>query len=181
MYEKNIQQAKHVAATFRLRKNKIREKKHRLPLEYYTGQIACAFTICVKNKRVLFNNPRIINIFIELLKKASYRYNCIVPVYCFMPDHLHIILIGKEENSNLWKAISYFKQITGYWLAKNKLGKWQKDFYDHIIRKHEDLVAQVKYVLDNPVRKGLVDNWQDYPYKGSIGINLEDVLAGVLR
>ena len=57
---------------------------------------------------------------------------------------------------------------------------WQKDFYDHIMRTQEDIVAQVKYILDNPVRKGLVVNWEDYPFKGSIGCKLEDVLAGII-
>jgi REP element-mobilizing transposase RayT len=66
-------------------------------------------------------------------------------------------------------------------LSKNKTGvAWQKDFYDHVIRKHEDVVAQVKYVLDNPVRKGLVSEWHDYPFTGSIGIRMDDVLNGIM-
>ncbi len=41
--------------------------------------------------------------------------------------------------------------------------EWQKDFYDHVIKKKDDLARQVRYVPDNPVRKGLVDSWFDYP------------------
>jgi len=58
--------------------------------------------------------------------------------------------------------------------------RWQKDFYDHIIRTNEDIAAQVRYVLDNPVRKGLVLFWQDYHFKGSIRCKLEDVLLGII-
>ena len=58
--------------------------------------------------------------------------------------------------------------------------KWQKDFYDHILKKHEDIAVQVRYILDNPIRKGLVSSWQGYPFKGSIGCNMEDVLKGVI-
>lgn len=57
---------------------------------------------------------------------------------------------------------------------------WQKDFYDHIIRNHEDIAVQVKYILDNPVRKGLVSSWQEYPFKGSIRSRIEDVLNGII-
>lgn len=62
-------------------------------------------------------------------------------------------------------------------MSMNKSGmKWQKDFYDHIIRTKEDMVTQVKYILDNPVRKRLVSSWEEYPFKGSIGCNVEDFL-----
>ncbi len=62
-------------------------------------------------------------------------------------------------------------------MSANKPGKrWKKDFYDHVIRTNEDIVTQVKCILDNPVRKGLVLSWQGYPFKGSIGCNLEDFL-----
>jgi len=58
--------------------------------------------------------------------------------------------------------------------------KWQKDFYDHVIREHEDLSTQARYILDNPVRKEIVSSWQEYPYIGAIGCRLEDVLDGIM-
>ena len=41
---------------------------------------------------------------------------------------------------------------------------WQRDYYDHIARDPADVQAQCRYVLNNPVRKGLVDEWTDYPW-----------------
>lgn len=58
--------------------------------------------------------------------------------------------------------------------------RWQKDFYDHIIRRFNDIATQVRYILDNPVRKGLVSSWQEYPFKGSIGCKIEDILIGII-
>jgi hypothetical protein len=49
-----------------------------------------------------------------------------------------------------------------------------------MIRSDEDVATQVKYILDNPVRKGLVKSWEEYPFKGSIGCKLEDVLNGIM-
>jgi REP element-mobilizing transposase RayT len=66
-------------------------------------------------------------------------------------------------------------------MSVNKPGmKWQKDFYDHVIRTKEDMVTQVRYILDNPVRKRLVSFWEEYPFRGSIGCNLEDFLDGTV-
>jgi len=55
--------------------------------------------------------------------------------------------------------------------------RWQKDFYDHIIRKSEDLGAQVRYIAMNPVRKELVQMWHKYPFTGAFGVDLEKVMA----
>jgi REP element-mobilizing transposase RayT len=74
-----------------------------------------------------------------------------------------------------------YKQKTGFWMFANRSEiRWQKDFYDHVIRTHEDIAAQVRYMLDNPVRKGLALSWQKYSFKGSIGCKIEDVLNGVI-
>ena len=72
-----------------------------------------------------------------------------------------------------------FKQQSGYWMRVNGASaRWQKDFHDHIIRKYEDLKAHILYVLENPVRKGLVEEWQEYPFSGCVGYeSLEAVLA----
>jgi putative transposase len=98
-----------------------------------------------------------------------------------MPDHQHLIITGTSNDADLWKTIVSYKQKTGFWFSENKPAlKWQKDFFDHIIRKDETLATQVRYILDNPARKGIVSSWQDYPYKGSIGCRLEDVLSGIM-
>jgi len=58
--------------------------------------------------------------------------------------------------------------------------QWQKDFFDHVNKKDESLANNVKYIVDNPVRKGIVAQCQEYPFKGSIGYNLEDILIGLI-
>ncbi|MBU2509578.1 MAG: transposase [Patescibacteria group bacterium] len=148
--------------------DEILENKHRLDRSEYQGQIASAFTLCIQNSTPLFISDKVFNIFEERFLKALSKNNCRAHVYLFMPDHCHLLIQGKDHKSDLWRAIVDFKQSTGFWLAKNELLiKWQKDFYDHVLRNDEDIEKQVKYILDNPRRKGLADEWNQYPYKGS--------------
>ncbi len=159
----------------------IREITHRLPRQLYKGKISASFTLCIQDKARAFVEPHIIGVFEDMLVSVVAKTDCIVPAYCFMPDHQHLIITGTSNDSDLWKTIVNYKQKTGFWLATNKpFIKWQKDFFDHIIRKDETMAAQVRYILDNPVRKGIVSSRQDYPYKGSTGCRLEDVLAGLM-
>ena len=39
---------------------------------------------------------------------------------------------------------------------------WQEESFDRIIRSSESLDAKVAYILENPVRKGLVSDWRQY-------------------
>ncbi len=98
-----------------------------------------------------------------------------------MPDHLHMILQGLSDKADTWKTAVAFKQKSGFWFSSNRPEfKWQKDFFDHIIRTDENLATQARYIFENPVRKEIVSNWRDYPHNGSIGYSTEDIVAGLV-
>ena len=156
-----------------MRKKIIREKLHRLPAELYVGNKTVAFTICVKGNEKFFVTDEIFILFEKELLNSLQGYKCSAQVYLFMPDHVHLIVSGNRKDSNVKKSIELFKQKTGYWLSQNlPKFKWQKDYYDHIIRNDEDIQNQIRYILNNPVRANLKDDWKEYPYKGSTVYNL---------
>ncbi|HLD20472.1 MAG TPA: transposase [Patescibacteria group bacterium] len=96
------------------------------------------------------------------------KNGCVAHVYLFMPDHVHLLVEGQSDESDLWKCIVDFKQSTGYWLSSTgREERWQHDFYDHLLRRDVDVEKQVRYILENPVRAGIVQDWKQYPYKGS--------------
>ncbi|MBM4287512.1 MAG: hypothetical protein FJ135_05080 [Deltaproteobacteria bacterium] len=159
----------------------VRQKPHRLPKEYYRGETTVALTLCVQDKKQIFSNPDIVQTFIDMLEELAQKHQCVVPVYCFMPDHLHLIVSGSAEETKLLPFIVSFKQKTGFWLSKNMAGvRWQKNYYDHVLRRQESLIAYIRYIINNPVRKGLVAYWHEYPFIGAIGGNLEDVLHSLI-
>lgn len=162
--------------------NPIREKYHRLPLEYYRGEIAISFTLCIKGRVSAFTRKAVVDPLIDILANSASRESCQVPVYCYMPEHQHLILLGTEPHSDIWKALCEYKQRSGFWLSLNLPGiRWQKDFHDHIMRARDDLAGHVRYILENPVRKELVSNWQEYPFSGSLRCTLDEVLAGLFN
>jgi putative transposase len=156
-------------------------KHHRLPREHYVGRISAFFTLCVADSQRLFSNAEVVQIFVDFLKKSARKDEFCV-VYCFMPEHLHLVLIGRTESSNVLRGIETFKQTTGYWLGRQYSElKWRRSFYDRIIRHPSELAQKIRYTIENPVRRGLVNNWQDYPYTGAIGLDLNELLSEMLR
>lgn len=156
----------------------IREKRHRLPRDWYRGHVTVAVTACVAGGQPLFHDADVVAAFVDRLGVAAAKNGCGVLIYYFMPEHQHLIVHGNAARADAWRAVVDYKQQTGFWLGRHRPDfRWQKDFYDHIIRDDEDLGAQIRYVAENPVRRGLVTNWRDYPYTGAIGVSLSTVLA----
>lgn len=110
------------------------------------------------------------------LKESASRYCFYVIAYTFMPDHLHILVRG-EEGSDLKRFGRHFKQTSGYDFKKRH-GEplWHLSYYDHILRKDEDIMATARYILENPVRKGLVKEFRDYPFSGSFEYDVAEML-----
>ena len=154
-------------------KKTIREKRHRLDPEIYKGERPVSFTLCIKNKDEFFTDYKQFNMFNEILLNELESFDCSAFVYLFMPDHIHMTLRGNKSDSDIKKCIDMFKQKSGYLLSKNFPHiKWQKDYYDHVLRSKENLDIHIKYILNNPVRAGLVKYWKQYPFKGSSIYNL---------
>jgi putative transposase len=140
----------------------------------YKGSHAYFITICTFDKQPYFISSQIVENHITHLKKEAAELNLSIYAYCFMPDHLHLLLIGNED-SDLMKFIKIFKQKSGY-NFKQQYGKqlWQRSFFDHVIRKREQINDVAGYIFANPVRKKLVGDFRKYPYLGSFVIDLND-------
>ncbi len=155
----------------------------RLPREAYRGYVLVAFTACVADSRYLFTpaNADVVAEFVAHLRRSAAATHCEVPAYCFMPDHAHVLIQGIDGLADAWRAMSGFKQLSGYWLGRHPEYQcaWQKDFYDHVTRSNRDVGSQARYIVNNPVRAGLVARWDEYPYSGAFPHDLRDILASV--
>ena len=173
---KNKIAAKRRTINFFLMPATIREKHHRLPVHSYRGNVVVAFTINVANHVPYFNDPDCVTVAIKALVESFDRHRGWAAIYVFMPDHLHLMVSGTDAQTNLLRLVGDFKQKTTYRLRRaGKAFAWQKDFYDHIVRAGEDYGAQVRYLLRNPVRRGLCRHWQDWPHKGVLGQTWEQL------
>ncbi len=74
----------------------IREKKHRLPRDFYRGIKDISFTACVKGRKELFVREATFREVEKILLDALQEFECEGIVYLFMPEHAHIIIGGTE-------------------------------------------------------------------------------------
>jgi REP element-mobilizing transposase RayT len=96
-----------------------------------------------------------------------------------MPDHLHVILFGQTDEARPKAAIEGFKKSSAIWLARHCPDvRWQEGFHDRIIRDHKEWQNKIRYILNNPVRAGLVSTFEDYPHLGSQAFTMDQLLGG---
>ena len=93
----------------------------------------------------------------------SYQLIC----YCLMPNHVHLVVALPDEVPPLARTLQYLKGYTAQ-KANALLGRsgqfWHRESYDHIVRSPAELARIIGYVLENPVKAGLVAEWQAWPY-----------------
>jgi putative transposase len=104
----------------------------------------------------------------ELLRKiwmAADKW--LVGNYVLMPDHLHCLVAPRVLGFPFDPWVTYWK--SRFSKSHNHTDwRWQTDEYHHRLRDGENYTEKWWYVRNNPVRRGLVENADDWPYQGMI-------------
>lgn len=76
------------------------EHLRRLPDENYQGQAYVHWTFTIKNRQTGWLIPIFYYKFRELLTHTMFRHELTCPIYCCMPDHVHLLWIGISEDAD---------------------------------------------------------------------------------
>jgi putative transposase len=152
----------------------IRRQRIRLDASCYAEPGAiCSITVAVQGRRRVFAEPPVAAAAVEVLRQRAIAAGVPVYAYCVMPDHVHLVL-GPSPTCDIVMFVGQFKNLAqrAAW-SHGVVGRfWQKSFWDHFLRADEQVERVVAYVLNNPVRAGLVEQWRDYSFSGSLVYDL---------
>ena len=134
-------------------------------------------TFSCYRRQQFFNNRHVYDPFPICLERMRQRFQMRVYGYVVMPEHVHLLL-SEPENGILSDAIHFLKlssskrsrsqvsaQKKGANLGHEVLGPfWQKRYYDRNVRDNREFIAALKYIHRNPVKRGLVEQPEDWPW-----------------
>ena len=97
-----------------------------------------------------------------------------------MPDHVHLLVEGLSEAADCKHFIASAKQLSGFYYKK-RYGRrlWQRYGFERVLRNEEATLTVAKYIIENPVRAGLVTHPRDYPFIGSSVYTLDELLDAI--
>ena len=98
------------------------------------------------------------------------EHNIAVGRYVIMPDHVHLFVAFPIIGLTLSEWIGAMKTILGKKLLRLGFQKphWQEGFFDHVLRSAESYAQKWDYVRMNPVRAGLCEEPEQWPYQEEI-------------
>lgn len=146
-----------------------REKQLYLAHRHFFGKRDDVLDALAHGEKYL-SNPQIADLVSEsLLYREGKVYD--LEAFSIMPNHAHLVCAPLEDTRgkyySLAKIMHSLKRYTAY-EANQILGRsgtfWQHENYDHFIRDAAELERIIKYVINNPVKAGLVDDWKSWKW-----------------
>ena len=95
----------------------------------------------------------------SVLQELTHRYGFDLYAYVVMPNHVHLLISPGKSGMTVGKFIGAWKSVvsnrwqkvcTSRGVVMGKL--WQRNYYDHVIRKETDFLEKWKYIEENPVK-----------------------------
>jgi putative transposase len=118
-------------------------------------------TMCVKDRRKVLANSHVFDAIKATITQLC-KWHVLAGVV--MPDHAHWVVSPVEDRDLSVGDFSHgFKRILRKGLGPQSW-EWQRGCFDRLLRLDENLRSKWIYVKDNPVRHGLVQRADDWPY-----------------
>jgi REP-associated tyrosine transposase len=157
-------------------------RPRRLPAFIYVGCQRYFLTICTHERRKWFADGANVALVHEQILNISRRDEFDITAYCYMPDHLHALVTGGTDDADLGRFVHGAKQRSGWLFSQTERRRlWQKGYYERVLRDEETTPAVVEYIVNNPLRAGLVDRPMDYAHWGSSSCSRVDLLELISR
>jgi putative transposase len=100
--------------------------------------------------------------------RASEDTKVINVAYCFMTDHVHQLVKGDAPDADVKQYIRRAKQYSGFYFKQVfQVKLWERDGFNRVLLGDYEPQIAARYIVENPVRAGLVRKAEDYPFTGS--------------
>jgi putative transposase len=141
----------------------------RLPRPYYQGDAVVFWTLTVVDRAHGWLTPELHWRFRELMLHTAAREGLVCPIYCLMPDHIHLVWMGLRLDTDQLNATAFLRTYLEPGIAP---AKFQSQAQDEVLREEQrkrTAFAKVCfYLAANPVRAGLMTESGIWPYNGCV-------------
>ncbi len=118
-----------------------------------------------RRREVVFSEERDYLAFIDLLKEAVDMWRVKIGAYCLMPNHYHLLIQTPEANlSRCMRHINgvYTQSFNRYHECDGQLFRGR--YKSILVDGDSYLLELVRYIHRNPLRAGLVEKLEQYPW-----------------
>jgi putative transposase len=126
-------------------------------------------TICAHMQQNLFQREEVAELMVATFLKYRDAGEFELHEYVVMSNHIHLLL-SLHDQQKLGRVIQLIKG--GFSHSLREMGivfraVWEQRYYERQVRDTNEFAEFARYIRQNPVRKGLVENVEDYPYSSA--------------
>jgi len=135
-------------------------------LPTYDGATLLWCTVCADQRGDWCAQERVMSMLQQIWSDPANAW--VVGDFLLMPDHLHFFASPKDGP---WVDV---ERWTSFWKDRfskrcdNPAWRWERGLFHHRLRSERDYVDKGTYMQHNPVRAGLVNDPDAWPWKGRI-------------
>jgi len=135
----------------------------------YLGCHAYSLTLCTFQRQRHFIDAMVVRLVLREILRTADGCGFELPAYCFMPDHLHLLSVGRSPVAHLPSFAKLARQRSAMAFS-SRTGRrlWQQGFFERTLRNDEAIEAVARYIEGNPVRAGLVTSVDEWPFTGGV-------------
>ena len=141
----------------------------RLPREYYQADSVVHWTMPVALAATGWLTKEFHAQFREITLHSAVREGLFCPIYCLMPDHIHLVWMGLRLDTDQRRALKFLREHLGPALRPHR---FQHQAHDSVFREEKRrrnaFTRVCNYILENPVRAALVKSPQEWPFTGGV-------------
>jgi putative transposase len=141
----------------------------RLSPEHYQGDAVVHWSLSIANRETGWLDDSFHARFREIMLHAAARQRMLCPIYCLMPDHLHLVWMGLGRDSDQRNGMKFLREHLAPFLRPCR---FQHQAHDHVLRERERtrnaFVSICHYILENPFEAELVSREKSWPFCGAI-------------
>ena len=136
---------------------------------FYLENQAYFITTTTQGRESVFASEENALILWNIINNQRERERFYLLGFVIMPDHLHLVIIPKGE-TKISFIMQEIKKGSSRLInrSKGRRGKlWLDEYYDYVIRNENDLMEKMRYIHYNPIKRGLVDDEEEYPFSSA--------------
>ena len=126
-------------------------------------------TVVANNRQSVLADGKVQSLLLDMWRRVK---GWIVGRYMIMPDHIHFFCAPTDyppSDFHAWMAC-WKRMVSNRFPCPHALPLWQRDCWDTQLRCGESYAAKCEYLRANPVRKGLVDSPDSWPFQGELNV-----------
>ncbi len=134
----------------------------------YKGPRRYLITLSTFHSREIFVEMPLVVQVLDVLRDSAWKCHFDILAYSFLPNTLRIIALGKSSESDMHEFLHDFRACSSAAL-ESQLGHplWKRRYLERVLRRNEEDVTVAREVFLAPVKLGLANKPEAYPFQGS--------------